>query len=71
VWREREENVCLLAGTIFRHPVWDRQSTSPPRKGEREREREKEPPFVKSIHSVVTWKLGVVPVRRNNFPIRG
>jgi hypothetical protein len=35
------------------------------------REREKEPPFVKSIHSVVTWKLGVVPVRRNNFPIRG
>jgi len=41
------------------------------REREREREREKEPPFVKSIHSVVTWKLGVVPVRRNNFPIRG
>jgi hypothetical protein len=41
------------------------------KKRERGGEREKEPPFVKSIHSVVTWKLGVVPVRQNNFPIRG
>ena len=71
---ERKRGKCLS-------PSWNHISTSgvgqaeyltPKERRERERERErKESPFVKSIHSAVTWKLGIVPVRRNNFPVRG
>lgn len=58
---QRQSGKCLsLVETIFRHPVLDKQATSP--QGKVKEEKKKESPFVKSIHFVVTWKLSVVPL---------